>query len=98
MVGLEHHSSATVSKHLTLLRAAGLLESRKVGRWVYYRLSTPDEASPQADALSMVRHLAKHSPTIDQDRVRMDAICGLDPSEVARRVKAGEAVCPQACC
>jgi DNA-binding transcriptional ArsR family regulator len=30
---------ATVSKHLSLLRTAGLLSHRKEGRWVFYRLS-----------------------------------------------------------
>jgi DNA-binding transcriptional ArsR family regulator len=30
---------ATVSKHLSLLRQAGLIAQRKSGRWVYYRLA-----------------------------------------------------------
>ena len=30
---------STVSKHLALLRSAGLIDSRKRGRWVYYRLA-----------------------------------------------------------
>lgn len=29
----------TVSHHLRLLREAGLVESEKVGQWVYYRIS-----------------------------------------------------------
>ena len=29
----------TVSHHLRLLRDAGLVESEKVGQWVYYRIS-----------------------------------------------------------
>lgn len=31
---------STVSKHLSLLSAAGLLEMRKEGRWAYYRLAS----------------------------------------------------------
>ena len=31
----------TVSHHLRLLRDAGLVESEKVGQWVYYRLRRP---------------------------------------------------------
>ena len=34
----------TVSRHLAVLRAAGLVETRREGSWVYYRLA------PQADA------------------------------------------------
>ena len=29
---------STVSKHLDVLQQAGLVESRKAGRWVFYRL------------------------------------------------------------
>lgn len=32
-------SPSTVSKHLSILRDAGLLDSRKNGRWVYYRMA-----------------------------------------------------------
>lgn len=35
LVGL---APSTVSKHLTLLREAGLVATRKDGRWVHYRL------------------------------------------------------------
>jgi ArsR family transcriptional regulator len=37
---------STVSKHMSLLKQAGLIEQRKEGRWHYYRL--PDEPSPMA--------------------------------------------------
>ena len=36
LVGL---SPSTVSKHLSILRDAGLVDSRKDGRWVHYRLA-----------------------------------------------------------
>ena len=32
-------ATATVSRHMSLLQAAQLVDSRKEGRWVYYRLS-----------------------------------------------------------
>ncbi len=98
LVGLLGLSPATVSKHLNLLRGAGLVESSKIGRWVYYRLSEPEAGTPEAGALALVRQLAEHSDAVREDRARMDAICGLDPSEVARRLKAGEAICPPDCC
>ena len=31
---------STVSKHMAILHQAGLVDSRKQGRWVYYRLPT----------------------------------------------------------
>lgn len=33
------HATATVSRHMNVLQNAGLVKSRKEGRWVYYRLS-----------------------------------------------------------
>ena len=38
MVGVD---VSTISKHLSLMKAAGLLEDRKAGLQVYYRLRTP---------------------------------------------------------
>ncbi len=39
-------AASTVSAHLTELRRAGLIEERKKGRWVFYRLG--DDAHPAA--------------------------------------------------
>lgn len=36
-------SPSTVSRHMTMLYDAGLVQRRKEGRWHYYRLSTGDE-------------------------------------------------------
>ncbi len=36
---------STVSKHMSVLRQARLVEARKDGRWIYYRLAG-DQASP----------------------------------------------------
>ncbi len=38
LTGLLQVSGATTSRHLGVLIAAGLIESRKDGRWVHYRL------------------------------------------------------------
>jgi len=36
MLGL---APSTVSKHMSILRQAGLVETHKEGRWIYYRLA-----------------------------------------------------------
>lgn len=33
------HATATVSRHMSVLQNAGLVKSRKEGRWVYYGIS-----------------------------------------------------------
>jgi len=43
----------TVSHHLRLLREAGLVESEKVGQWVYYRIKR-DSARALRDRVSQV--------------------------------------------
>ncbi len=47
-------ATATVSKHLSLLRGAGLVASRKDGRWVYYRLADRTGNGFVAPMLAMV--------------------------------------------
>jgi ArsR family transcriptional regulator, arsenate/arsenite/antimonite-responsive transcriptional repressor len=60
-----HYSQPTISKHLGVLRKAGLLESTRDGRWVYYTIneSALDAAASYLDDLkaSMHRpHVADH--------------------------------------
>lgn len=41
LVALVGTDASTVSKHLSVLRANGIVEDRRVGTVVYYRLMTP---------------------------------------------------------
>lgn len=45
-------SSSTVSNHMAILKRAGLVETRKDGRWMYFRLSDTDPSPAAAQALS----------------------------------------------
>ena len=98
LVGLLGLSTPTVSRHLTLLREAGLLTSRKDGRWVYYRQADPEPGTPEGDAIATVWRLGEHDATLIEDRTRLDTICRIEPHEVARRLKHGEPVCLPDCC
>ena len=59
---------STVSKHMTLLHEAGLVERRKEGRWHFYRLAGP-KAPP------VVRHAMRLAlRNLHEDaRIRQDA-------------------------
>jgi len=51
---------STVSNHMAILKRAGLVETRKDGRWMHFRLAESDPESPQAQALSWaLSHLPK---------------------------------------
>lgn len=49
---------ATVSKHLSLLKAAGLVRARKDGRWVHYRL----HETPAPTAAALLAAVREHIP------------------------------------
>ncbi len=61
VVGVLKLATSTVSKHLSLLSAAGLVDVRKDGRWAYYRL-----ASPSPD-LRWIKSPLKDDPQIRAD-------------------------------
>jgi DNA-binding transcriptional ArsR family regulator len=51
LVGLD---PSTVSKHLATLRAAGIVDDRREGSWVFYRLVTPCITSVLACATTII--------------------------------------------
>src|SRR5687767_14718404 len=58
------------SRHLAYLRRTGLVEARKDGLWVHYRLA--DLSDPVLDAvLSAVAHAVGHAPIAARDRRRL---------------------------
>lgn len=80
---------STVSKHLTLLKAAGLVTDRRDGRWIHYALAT-EERNPYARAvLALLRGPLDREPRILEDRRRLrevkavpvETLCALPPAE-----------------
>lgn len=63
---------STTSKHLSVLRQARLIESRKLGKWVYYHLAA-DSASPLVQkALAWVLDALREHPAVlrDQEHIK----------------------------
>ena len=65
---------ATVSKHLSLLKMAGLLSHRKEGRWVFYRLSKHDNNPYAPPVLGLMQDILDDDPVIAEDKTRLDTI------------------------
>lgn len=88
---------ATVSKHLSLLRTAGLVRQRKEGRWVYYRLAEHG-ANPYAPGmLALVATVAVDGdPVLSADRARLNAVKEI-PLDVLCAPD-GKAMVAAACC
>lgn len=73
---------STVSKHANILHAAGLIERRKQGRWVFYRLATRSASPAVRRALRWLRDTLSEDPTIAADRVRLDDLLKRDLQEL----------------
>ena len=76
---------STVSKHMTVLRHAGFVQSRKKGRWVYYRLAD-ENSSPEAvvAALAWIVEAAGSASAINDDEKRLKQILKIDPEKLCR--------------
>ena len=55
-----------ISRHLAVLRAAGVVEDRREGHWVYYRLTSPADEIAESQLQHLTRTFASN------DAVRRD--------------------------
>jgi DNA-binding transcriptional ArsR family regulator len=76
---------STMSKHLSILHQAGLIESRKVERWVYYRLPGPEGSPLASEAIDWVRKSLAATAGAADDRRRLKQILKVNPSVLCRR-------------
>lgn len=60
-------AAATASKHLAALKVAGLLQQRRDGKWVYYRLADRHLNLYAPAFLELVRTSLKDDPTVTED-------------------------------
>lgn len=65
---------AKVSRHLAYLRRAGLVQTRREGQWVHYRLSKADGAF-HAKMLECLRCCLAEVPELQADRKRLGRGC-----------------------
>jgi len=71
MLGL---APSTVSKHMSILKNARLVDSRKDGRWVYYRLADECCGSIENDAVRWINRCLADDPAVAADTRRLDEI------------------------
>ncbi len=87
IIELLNLAPSTVSKHMSILKQARLVEGEKNGKWVYYRLpgGAPKAA---AEAIEWAkRHLVSEA-TIKRDTKKLRAIIKQHPVEVCKKQKA----------
>ena len=76
-------ATSTVSRHTSILHQARLVDSRKQGRWTYFRLDE-DAPSKAAEATALVVRALKSDSQTRGDAKRLKEILKLDPEELCR--------------
>lgn len=79
---------STISRHLSLLKAAGLVDDRRDGKWIEYRLAAGDHNPWAPKILELLRGPLDREPRILTDRRRLrdvravplEQICRLPPA------------------
>lgn len=64
-------ATPTISKHLAALKSAGLIQQRRDGRWVFYRIAERDLIPYAQRFLELVKEALEDDPTVAADRRRL---------------------------
>lgn len=75
---------STVSKHMTILRQAGLVQARKEGRWMYYCLPQRSAARPVKAALSFIKANLAASAQTAQDNKKLQKVLSIDRESLCK--------------
>jgi ArsR family transcriptional regulator len=76
---------STISKHLSILFQAGLVESRKDGRWIYYKLPGQTASVEVREALDWVEKSLAGNTHVLEDAKQLKKILKQDPTELCKR-------------
>ncbi len=73
---------STVSKHLTVLKLAGLVEDRRDGKWIEYALIEEARHPHARPILDLVRGALDRDPAVVADRKRLREIKAIPLTEL----------------
>ena len=65
---------STVSKHLTILKIAGLVEDQRDGKWIEYALTNESRNPHARSVLDLLRRTLGRDPVVIADRKRLREI------------------------
>lgn len=75
----------TVSRHLSYLRRAKLVDARREGVWIHYRLSAALDPVVRA-VIDAAVHAVTHVPTAHKDRKQFEKVFGEGRQTEARQI------------
>ena len=88
IIELLYLAPSTVSKHMSILKQAGLVVSRKEERWMYYRL--PDGKTSSAlirTTLQWLFSVLDENESIGRDQKKLSGIKRQNPSSLCKSQK-----------
>jgi DNA-binding transcriptional ArsR family regulator len=85
LIELLELSPSTVSRHMGVLRQAGLVRQRRDGRWTHYRLAGAGASELVRGALSWLAASLSSDPRLVADRELIAEIRQVDKEELCRR-------------
>jgi ArsR family transcriptional regulator, arsenate/arsenite/antimonite-responsive transcriptional repressor len=84
---------STVSKHLSILRTAGLVDFRKDGRWAYYRLADGRGAEDGRPVVAWLQQSLADDEAIHRDRARRAEVLDSNLEDLCQRQRKGSEQC-----
>jgi DNA-binding transcriptional ArsR family regulator len=79
---------STISKHMSILKHAGFLKSRKEGKWIYYRINNTAANIVEQKILKILNEQLCIKDEIVSDRSKLEKILTEDK----------EVICSKVCC
>jgi ArsR family transcriptional regulator, arsenate/arsenite/antimonite-responsive transcriptional repressor len=81
---------STVSKHLAILRQAGLIDSRKDGRWIYYHLPEGDASETATAAIEWIKNSLAFDKRTQEDDRRLTQVRGMCLDDLCNHYGTGQ--------
>lgn len=78
-------AQSTVSKHLSILHQARLIEARKEGRWIFYRPADGDSPAEAREIAAVISKLLAGNSEAAEDAKRLKQILKMDRDQLCKR-------------
>ncbi len=85
LIAILEFNQSTVSKHLFLLKMAGLVKERPEGKWVHYSLDGSGDSPYARKILQILKGWLNDAPVFEKDRKREAIARKLGPTEICER-------------
>jgi ArsR family transcriptional regulator, arsenate/arsenite/antimonite-responsive transcriptional repressor len=85
IVELLQLAPSTVSKHVSILKQARLVDGRKEGRWMFYRLADDDGPAEAKEMSALIFRLTAAAARRREDAKRLKQILKMDRDELCKK-------------